>query len=279
MKFESVDEIIDLDRYPLHRPESAAAEALLYEGRAALASDALFSLPGFVRPEATTFMAAELEARLPWATRLEAMNSSYGSYGGGGNDWPAGHPRTAKHPFRYHQVLNYQIPNNSPLRKVYCWEPLREFLRQLMGYETFHRSECPHLALTSKLAGEGDTDGWHFDGNDVVFSVLLREPEQGGLFEYVPNVRTDTDENYDTVAAVFAGKRDRVRVAKLAVGDLNVFQGNQTIHRVSPVQGGRKRIVGLFSYDRQPGTNFGEAYISKLRQRTPGIPPLNLAAE
>ena len=276
MRFESIAEIIDLDRYPLHRPESATADMLLREGRAALARDALFSLPGFVRPEATTFMAAELEARVPWATRLEAMNGSYGS---DGKDWPVGHPRTAKHLFRYHQVLNYQIPNDSPLRKVYCWEPMREFLRQLMGYETFHRSECPHLALTSKLAGEGDTDGWHFDGNDVVFSVLLREPEQGGLFEYMPYARTDAEENYDAVAAVFAGNRDNVRIAKLAVGDLNVFQGNQTLHRVSPIQGGRKRIVGLFSYDRQPGTNFGEHYISLLRKRTPGILPLNLAAE
>jgi hypothetical protein len=276
MKYQGIDDIIDVDRYPLHRPESAAAGTLLREGRAALSRDALFALPGFVRPEATKQMAAELESRLPWASRYEAMN---GSYGNDGRQWPAGHPRTATHLFRYHQVLNYQISNDSPLRRVYCWEPLREFLRQLMGYETFHRSECPHLALTSKLAGEGDTDGWHFDGNDVVFSVLLREPEQGGLFEYVPNVRSDTDEDYDAVAAVFAGEREKVRIAKLAVGDLNVFQGNQTLHRVTPVQGGRKRIVGLFSYDRRPGTNFGESYISELRRRTPGIVPLGLAAQ
>ena len=63
--------------------------------------------------------------------------------------------------------------------------------------------------------------------------------------------------------------------SKLAVGDLNVFQGNQTLHRVSPVQGARKRIVGLFSYDRQPGTNFGEPYIAELRRRTPGTVPLD----
>jgi len=276
MKFKDISDIVDTGRYPLHHMDGAAIEALLREGRAVLARDALFTLPGFVRPEATTYMAAELEARLPWATRYEAMSAAYPR---DGTQWPAGHARAATHPFRYHQVLNFQIPNDSPLRKVFCWEPLREFLRELIGYETFHRSECPHLALTSKLAGEGDTDGWHFDGNDVVFSVLLREPEDGGLFEYVPNIRSDKEQNYDAVAGVFAGKRDHVRVAKLEVGDLNVFQGNQTIHRVSPVKGNRKRIVGLFSYDRQPGTNFGEAYISELRRRTPGIVPLSVAAE
>lgn len=276
MKFENIAEIIDLDRYPLHQPESAAALALLSAGRKALASDALFSLAGFVRPEATAFMAAELEARLPWASRYESMNSAYGFEK---EDWPEDHPRTARSLFRYHQILNYQISNDSPLRKIYCWEPLREFLRRLMGYETFHRSECPHLALTSKIAGEGDTDGWQFDGNDVVFSVLLRAPEEGGQFEYAPNIRTDDEQNYDDVAAVLAGKSDLVRVAKLAVGDLNVFQGDQTLHRVSPVVGNRRRIVGLFSYDREPGTNFGETYIAQLRQRTPPCLPLAVAAE
>lgn len=273
MTFDTIGDIIDIDRYPLHDLGSPKTDALLRQGRQALASDALFSLPGFIRPEATDVMARELEARLPWASRYEAMGSSYG---GGDRAFPDGHPRKATHPFRYHQVLNYQISNDSALRKIFCWEPLREFLRQLMGYETFHRSECPHLALTSKLAGEGDTDGWHFDGNDVVFSVLLREPEGGGLFEYIPNIRTDTEENYDDVAAVFSGDRARVKIAKLAVGDLNVFQGNQTLHRVTPVEGNRKRVVGLFSYDRKPGTNFGESYIATLRRRTPGVMPLEL---
>ncbi|MSP81604.1 MAG: hypothetical protein EXQ94_01415 [Alphaproteobacteria bacterium] len=267
MSFDTIAEIIDLDRYPLHRPESPTVDALLREGQAALGRDALFSLPGFARPEAVSFMAAEIEARVPLASRLEANSASYGD---DGSSWPAGHPRTVTHQFRYHQVLNHQIPNDSPLRKIFCWEPLREFLRQLMGYETFHRSECPHLALTSKVAGDGDTDGWHFDGNDVVFSILLREPEGGGVFEYIPNVRSDTNQNYETVAAVFNGNKDGVRRAKLAVGDLNVFQGNRTLHHVTPVQGARKRIVGLFSYDRQPGTNFGEPYVAELRRWTPG---------
>lgn len=267
MRFETIADILDLERFPLHRPESAKVEALLCAGRAALERDALYSLPGFVRPEAASYMAEELEARVPIAARYEANGTSYDDDGG---DWPADHPRNARHPFRYHQVLNHQIPNDSPLRRVFHWEPLREFLRRLMGYATFHRSECPHLALTSKIAGEGDTDGWHFDGNDVVFSVLLREPEAGGVFEYLPNVRSDTDQNYEAVAAAFAGKREGVRRARLAVGDLNVFQGNRTLHRVSPVKGKRRRIVGLFSYDREPGQTFGESYIKELRRHMPG---------
>jgi len=56
-------------------------------------------------------------------------------------------------------------------------------------------------------------------------SVVLKEPEQGGLFEYVPNIRTDKDENYDAVAAIFDGNRDGMRCAKLSVGDRTWFAG------------------------------------------------------
>ena len=178
-------------------------------------------------------MAGEIEARVGMSCRYEADRTGYNS---DGTNWPAGHPRLVTHPSRYNQVLNYQIPNNSPLRRLYCWEPLREFMRQVLGYATFHRSECPHLALTSKIAGDGDTDGWHFDGNDVVFSILLKEPEEGGLFEYVPYIRSATEENYDAVAAVFAGNRDKVRSPKLSVGDYRIFQGDHTLHRVTPVR-------------------------------------------
>ncbi len=266
--FQMLAGIVDLDRYPLHEVGSATVEALIREGQATLARDALFSLPGFVRPKAAAFMAAEIEARVPMACRYEADRCAYLT---AGSDWPAGHPRLSTHRCSYHQVLNYQISNDSPLRRLYCWEPLREFMRQVLGYETFYRSECPHLALTSKVAREGDADGWHFDGNDVVFSILLKAPEAGGEFEYVPHIRSAEDEHYEAVAAVFAGDRSQVRSPVLSVGDLNIFQGDYTLHRVTPVQGPRPRVVGLLCYDRASGTNFGEAYVDELRRQLPRV--------
>lgn len=269
MSFEALAGIVDLERYPLHQADSPAVAALLARGREALERDALFSLPGFVVPQAVETMAGELESRVALAPRFEIERRLF-PYDD--QEWPAGHPRNVTNTCRYHQVLNHQIANDSALRRLYNWEPLREFLRRLMGYETFHRSECPHLALTAKVAGPGDVDGWHYDSNDVVFSVLLREPQGGGIFEYLPNVRSPEDENYPALASVFAGNDSAVRRARLRAGDLNVFQGNRTLHRVSPVEGDTTRIVGLFSFDRQPGTTFGEGYVSELRRRTP--PPV-----
>jgi hypothetical protein len=167
-------------------------------------------------------------------------------------------------------VLNHQIANDSPLRQIYYYQPLTEFLRELCAFETFYRSDCPHLALTAKLAGAGDTDGWHFDTNDVVFSLLLQVPEGGGEFEYAPFVRSGDDENYDAVARVVADPRNSARRPPMGLGDFNVFMGDLSLHRVTPVVGTRRRIVALFSYDRHPGMVFDQGYIDELYASMPG---------
>ena len=36
---------------------------------------------------------------------------------------------------------------------------------------------------------EGHYFPWHFDGNEFTVSILIQEAEEGGLFEFVPDIR------------------------------------------------------------------------------------------
>ena len=166
-------------------------------------------------------------------------------------------------------MLNHQIGNDSPLRQIYYYQPLTEFLRELCGFEQFYRSDCPHLALSAKIARDGDTDGWHFDTNDVVFSLLLQAPEAGGVFEYAPFLRSQDNENYSGVARVVADPRNEAQRPTMGLGDFNVFMGDLSLHRVTPVHGARHRIVALFCYDQRPGQVFDQSYIEELRRYLP----------
>ncbi|MCP5083356.1 MAG: 2OG-Fe(II) oxygenase [Alphaproteobacteria bacterium] len=261
-----MSQIIDLDRYPFHQPESQRLKSLMARGKSALEREALFSLEGFLRPEVIGSMAKELAQLVPRATRYEARRVAYlerePAFG-------ENHPHNQEHACSYHQILNYQIANDSRLRQIYYWQPLTDFLGKLCGYDSFFRSDCPHLALTAKVAGHGDTDGWHYDTNDVVFSLLLQAPEAGGEFEYAPHVRSETDERYDAVEAVLADPDRLAARPPMAVGNLTVFKGDLSLHRVTPVEGARRRIVALFSYDRQPGMTFAQGYIEELQSRLP----------
>ena len=268
MNDTDIRKIIDLDRYPIDQPGTEAYRRLLEDGRRALEGAALFSMTRFVRPAAIDTMAHELQARVPESVRYDRQRSAY-VYGEGDSGLVPDHPRAQKHLCRYHQVLNYQIGNDSPLRRIYYYQPLTDFLRELCGFQRFYRSDCPHLALTSKIAGEGDTDGWHFDTNDVVFSLLLQEPEAGGEFEYAPFLRSKDDENYAGVARVVADPQNEARRPAMGLGDFNVFMGDLSLHRVTPVCGGRNRIVALFCYDQRPGQVFDQAYIEELKGYLP----------
>ena len=170
------------------------------------------------------------------------------------------------HQCKYNQVLNYQIPNDSLLRQVYYWQPLTDFPWGLSGYESFYRSDCPQLALSPKIPGEGDTDGWHFDSNDIVLSILLQAAEAGGEFKYAPYIRSETDENFAGVRELLADPQKNASRPGMVVANLTVFQGDLSMHRVTPVVGQRQRIVALFCYDREPGTTFAQCYIKELTQ-------------
>ena len=263
MSITDISQLIDLERYPLDRPGHPGYAQLLRDGQRALEQGALFSMLQFVRPQAIEPMARQLHALLSRSCRYDRTRSAY-ACGSGESDCPPNHPRSQLFRSRYNQVLNYQIANDSPLRQIYYWQPLTDFLRELCGLETFYRSDCPHLALCAKIAGEGDTDGWHYDTNDVVFSLLLQLPEAGGQFEYAPYIRSETDENYAGVSRILANPENEALRPPMGLGDFNVFMGDLSLHRVSPVTGARQRIVALFSYDRDQGMVFAQGYIDEL---------------
>ena len=182
------------------------------------------------------------------------------------NSLPEDHPRNAGHFCSYRQVLNHQISNCSDLRTIYSWPALTEFLRRILQVDSLYQSVCPHMALTMHLAREGDENGWHFDGNDFVVSLLLQEPGQGGEFEYAPNVRSKTDERYDAVSQLIDDPDQYAQRPVLEPGTLTLFKGDLSLHRVRPIgETNRPRIIAVFSYDEQPGHVFPQDYIDEVR--------------
>ena len=65
---------------------------------------------------------------------------------------------------------------------------------------------------------------------------MIQKPEKGGVFEYCPNIREPGNENFEEVQKVIAGDRTRVRQLKLEPGDLQIFKGRFTLHRVTKVE-------------------------------------------
>jgi hypothetical protein len=102
------------------------------------------------------------------------------------------------------------------------------------------------------MAEEGNGFPWHFDTNNYTVTLAIQNAEEGGEFEYAPMIR-EKDENFYEVTRVLDGSSDRVTVLRLEPGDLQLFKGRYSLHRVAPLKGARRRYVAIFSYVEEPG--------------------------
>ena len=61
-------------------------------------------------------------------------------------------------------------------------------------------------------------------------------------------------EHYNLMTEIVEGKANHL-ITKLSFepGQLNVFRGKECLHRVTPVQGTKDRMVAILAYSEQPG--------------------------
>lgn len=245
--------LIDVERYPLDRLGTADHRAMMEGLQVALAEDGCAVLKGFVRTDRLPLLVAEADGVADAAHRSHSRTNAYFS-----KDEPAlpeAHPAR-----RFYDRSNAFIPGDNfapdgPLRAIYEWPPFMEFVREALGEPQgrFFRYDDPLADMIVNMVEEGDGFPWHFDTNNYTVTLAIQNAEAGGEFEYVAGLRTPSDENYAGVQAVLDGDRDGVRTLVLEPGDLQLFKGRYALHRVTPVGGGRRRYVGIFSFVEREG--------------------------
>jgi len=276
-EWTELDPLIDLNRYPLHRPTSVEFRDLVARCQHQLATEAIASLPGFVRPSAIDALAGEANGLVQLGHRFDqprVTNFDDPEYDGPEDERVRfDHLRTRAHENRYCQVLNHHISNHSDLRRIYRWPQLTEFVRQVLKETTLFPSLCPHLALSMKVAYDGDQDGWHYDPNDGVITLMLQSSDEGGEFEYAPYIRGVNNQNYPAVEAVFQQPDLHSRKIKIQAGTFTLFNGRRSMHRVRKIRSTvAPRIVAIFCYDRRPDQVFSQQYIDLVRSFPQGPP-------
>ncbi len=246
-------DLVDLARYPLTDPRARAD--LVERCRRELEAESCVMLPGFIPADAVRRMADEAMAALPEAHRRDHHLTPYGAPR---TDLPANDPRAMTSPSSMHVLAGDAMAETAAVQRLYRWDGLTRFVAEVLKLDELHRVLDPIFNCNVSIIGDGDSHHWHFDSNDFVVSLLLQKAEAGGDFEFAPYIRSEDDENYPGVADVLSGGRSRVKAVRVEPGTLVLFCGKRSVHRVSPVQGQRKRLIALFSYDRRPDKMFSD---------------------
>jgi hypothetical protein len=249
-----MQDILDLDRYPLHRVGSAEWQVLVERCKADLAANGMFNLEGLVRREALEKAIAEIS---PVMERLSFLhkrdhNIYFVKSVPGLAD---GHPALQKTTTISHTICADQM-SQSVVMYIYEWAPMVMFLAETMGKSALYPMLDPLARANVMAYREGEALNWHFDRSEFTTTLLLQAPEEGGDFVYRSDLRTAADPNYDGVARLLRGEDPEVKTLKLSAGTLNVFKGKNTAHKVSTVKGKRERLIAVFSYYDRPGVVF-----------------------
>lgn len=241
--------VVDLGRWPIHRPETEEYRAALSNVKSALAQLGCARIDGFIRPEFRDALDAEVSATAPEAHFSTSEITPY--FNRDDPSLPADHPRRRFSTNTNGFVAMDRLPENGLVLSLYRDPDFRRFVADALGEETLYTFDDPLAGVVVNVMKEGQELAWHFDTNEFIVSLLTRRPRSGGTFEYVPDLRRPGDECYDEVQAVLDGRSDRVRRLDLELGDLQIFKGRFSLHRV--VRGVGDRHTAIFGYAREPG--------------------------
>ena len=245
-------DLVDLERYPLS--DDAAFAPIVESCRRQLQESSFARLPGFLKAGAAQVMTTEVLEATPRAYRREQSFSAYDE--ATSHAFAPDHVRRRIHVSRQFVVAMDVLRKSGLLRTLYGDETLTRRVAQMLNEPTLFPLADPVLGCTATVMYDGDNHGWHFDLNDFVVSILLQAPEAGGTFDFAPNIRDDSDENYAGVAAALDGESEVVRSIKVEAGTLLLFCGRRALHCVPPVSGSVPRVIALFSYDRHAGVRY-----------------------
>ena len=243
-------EYLDTSRYPIGESSQKRAE-IVTSAQSSIMADGCVVLKGFIRADKIADLVAECDRVEKFGHRNFTRTNPY--FTADREDLPTSHPLR-----RFFDRSNAFVPADnfgadSILRKIFEWPAFSRFIKEVLQEDKFFPYADPLADVTVNLAVEGNGFPWHFDTNNFTVTLAIQNAESGGEFEYSPMVRSLTEENYEKVERVLDGDKDLIKTLLLEPGDLQIFKGRYSLHRVAPLRGPRKRYVAIFSYVSEPG--------------------------
>jgi hypothetical protein len=268
-------EPVDTDLYPIAAPDGAGWTAVVSRVRDQLANSGCCVLPDFIRGSLQEKLRTECAAIAPLAhydvETVNAYNIDVGT------PLPGGHPGRITVERGNAFVARDLIPTDLIVHRLYADPRFQRFVAACFGLPRVHELGDPLSGLCLNVVNPGMEHPWHFDTNEFTVSLLTQQPRDGGVFEYCPNIRSAADENFGDVRDVLTGRAGHLaRRLTLRPGDLQLFKGRYSLHRVGEVRGDRARHTAILAYSERPGV-IGS--VARTRQLFGRVLPEHLAAE
>ena len=245
-----ISEIINLENYPINDTGSIKYNELINYTRKQLNEDGCCVLSNFIRPDSIKRMKDEVDRNLEKIYFTSDQHNPY--FTKEDKTLNENHPKRIFTVRQSGYLNSDDLEKDSDLNKFYDLEEMLKFVSDSLEVFPLYKWADPLGKNPYSVMHTDHYFPWHFDGNDFTLSVLIQKAEKGGLFEYVPDIRNKDNENFDEVAKVLKDDRTRVKSLDLKPGDLQIFKGRFSMHRVTKIEGKTSRYIALPCYVKDP---------------------------
>lgn len=196
VKQDILNEIVNLERYPLHALESMAGQAMVDEARRQLVEQGLASFPGLLRTSAIDSAVAAIEPLVDCAFATDDAHNAYQLPDE--PSLPSSHVRNAKMRTRVASVAYDEL--RGPARTVYDFLP--PLVNAVVGKELYKLADPLGAATINVFRAEWE-HAWHYDEAEFTTTLSLMQAERGGDFEFTRPLRSEqSDLATEATAAV-----------------------------------------------------------------------------
>ncbi len=267
-----MEHIIDLKRYPIDTPDSDACRSLIQDSQQQMAENGALELQGFLTAKIVDQLVKHSASVKLDGHRMSGQYTAYSDNLNDGDDpnLPVDHPKRIRLPASHLFIPGDLIGDDNPLRQLYEYPAFIDFVRFAVSVSELHPIE-DRLGRINMLTYEpGDCNGWHFDTNEFIVSLVLQIAEAGGDYHYIPRLRSADDENLAAVSWRMKNpdSPEGVHQVDLQAGSLFLFKGRHTLHRVTEIAGERDRVVAILSYHQTPGHQLSDSSKQAMYGRT-----------
>ena len=256
-----IDEIVNTDIHQL-----AIAE-WRQEKRATLRAEGAVAMTGFLRPGALKRIQNEAEQGFASAYFNPQTHNIYLT--SPDPALPADHIRNVEVSSSKGCICDDVIAPASPLKQLYHDPLFKAALCEILEEEALYPYADDLSSVNIHYARHGEELGWHFDNSSFAVTLMIQPASMGGAFEYVRDVRNadNGDMGFDACSDILTGTTPP-ETLHMQAGDLLLFRGRNSLHRVTPVEDDSMRQLAVLAYNNTAGVSLSEHAMKTFYGRT-----------
>ena len=151
------------------------------------------------------------------------------------------------------------IPNDSYLNQLYQSQEFIYFIEKTLDVPKIFSYKDKLSSINYNYYQNMQQLGWHFDNASFAITLMIQSPDKGGVFEYT-NKGRDYNSNFIDKDFIYSVLNEDVKVKQLVVnpGTLVLFYGRNYLHRVTPVESIKPRILVTLNYNEEDNIKLSE---------------------